>query len=160
MNLKPILPIITLLFLFVIEINAQTDKTIKDFVSSIDSTLVALSEKTSEMDILQRNRKMRMRGRFENGTRIFKQKIKHYKGGTKKEKIKVRYLAPHKAVTVLKILLINDAYYYIKKQTYSSDHRMVVKEEEFVDGKIYRKIEYNYKHKKINRVDLWIMKRN
>ena len=149
---------ITLLLLTILLITvsektfAQTDKKIEDFVAGIDSYLTELGNKTSKLytNSSMNNRKIKISGKFDNDTKIFKQTIKYYKGGLKKEIIEIDFLAERKAKPILRIVLLNDKYYSIEKITYSDDnYTKKTSKETLIDSKIYKKIEFDKTNKEV-----------
>lgn len=144
--------------LTICELKGQSEKPVDEFVSKIDYYLDSISANASALQITASasNRKVRIKGKFDNSTKIFKQKIKYYKGYLKKEKIKVAKEIDGKPYVLLKIVRINDEYFYINKKTYSTEYpKKVIVTEKLIDKKIYCSIERNHELGKYNRVDYW-----
>lgn len=154
--------LITFYFVIIGKLTAQTNTQIDDFVAKVDNSVFERSKNVS--DIYESkgiwNRKIKLHGKFDNKREIFKQKIKYFKSGTKKEIIKVKQLGPYKAHLVLKIILINDEYFFIKNITYSSDNKFeIITKEILIDGRIYIKTDYNKKGETPIKSDSWVMRR-
>jgi hypothetical protein len=154
--------IIALLFTCFGKLDAQNDSVVNDFITRVDNYCKSISENTSNVSITKRicDRKVKIEVRFEDNSKRIIQKIRYYKGGTKKEKIDVIIMGPKRPLTLLKIVLINDKYFFIHHIMYSlEDIDIKTSDEQLVDGKIYRRINYNDHGKKTNQINIWEMKR-
>lgn len=154
--------LITFPIVFIGKLTAQTNSQIDDFVAKVDNSVLELSKNAS--DIYESkgiwNRKIKLHGKFDNKRDIFKQRIKFFKSGTKKEIIKIKQLGSKKAHLLLKIILINDEYFFIKKISYSSDNKFdMITKEVLIDGKIYIKTDYNKKGETPIKTESWVMRK-
>ena len=139
------------------KINAQ-DNQIELFTTKIDSTIIGLSKNSTGLTLKMglSNRKVRIIGMFNKEEYIFTQRIKHYKGGTKKEKIVVRWNIVGIDPLLMKIVRINDEYFYIKYNTYSPYEKLhKIAREKLIDGRIYRSIQLNYNNTEMMRTEIW-----
>jgi hypothetical protein len=144
------------------DIQSQSPETIDTFLIRIDNCLSEFSKTTSNIYVSNgmHSRKVRLNGKFDNDTKKFKQRIKYCKGASKIEKIKIKYLAPKKALLVLKIVLIDNQYFYIKYNSYDEKYHKI-SEEQLIDSKIYIKLNRDEKASKYpSRLDIWNLKAN
>lgn len=158
--MKKITILLTISFLlcFNIGLKAQNEKIIEKFVNKVDNYLADMSKNTSDIFITKKinNRKIKISGKFDNNKNTFKQKIKYFKGGTKKEIIKIKYIGSIKYYTLLTVVLINDKYFYIQKISYSPDNLVKkITEEKLINGTIYQKTEFDNNENKKTETNAW-----
>ncbi|HLO59883.1 MAG TPA: hypothetical protein VK179_14140 [Bacteroidales bacterium] len=138
---------------------SQSLNPIESFLVKIDSCLNELSKNPTLIYVSDgtHNRKARLSGKFNEHYR-FKQRNKYYRSSNNKEKITVKYLAPKKPLPVLRIVLINDEYFYIKYISYNEKYHKE-SEEKLIDNKIYVKTDKNGKAFKYpTRLYVWNLK--
>lgn len=142
-------------------LKAQSDAEINQFIDKIDNYLDNLNDSASDVFITThlRGKVVKITGTFENDTKSFKQLIKTRKFGNQKDKIVVKYLGPDMPYTLLKVILINGEYFYIKKLSYSTgkNSRMTAKEE-LINGRAYLKTEFDSNYHKSNHQFIWLIK--
>lgn len=163
MKRLPIFLIIMMCFTLNVKLTAQPGKQISDFIDKTDNYLETISENTTDINIAKgiSGRKVKVKGNFDNDTKSFKQTIKYFKNGNKKETITVKYYGTAKSYFLLRVVLFNDEYFYIKSITYSMENKIKkVADEELIDGKIYQKAVYNNSNKQESQQYYWILNRD
>ena len=153
--------ILILLYLSpILNVFASENDTITEFKKNIDSLLVSLRTNPSNLKISSQlgGRKIKVKGSFDNGTKEFKQKIK-YNGGVKKESIIVYYHRYKKnKLLFIKVVCINDQYFFLQKNTYKSlDLALKFTTETYVAERIYKRVEFDANKKKYKKNYLWSM---
>jgi len=119
----------------------DVDQNVKNLMASV--TEVYLSEKSKT--------KVAVNGEIGTSMR-YKYKIKYTRQGMKKENIEIVYRGPSRPLHMLEIIRINDEYFYIHRTTYSfNEGERKLYEEELVERKVYKKIEYTENGKRVNR---------
>jgi len=127
---------------------SQEEKTVQDFLLKVEKELSQFDSTTiiKHTKINFVNRKIRINGQ-NNLTKIsFKQWIKQFKSGLKKEVIKIYKINPNgNDFLIYKIVKLNDSFYYVKHyETFLDDRiQVILYEELFYDNKCYQKTTYN-----------------
>jgi len=143
-----------------IQLKAQNQpEEIEKFKSQIDSLLNSFRKDPSfnYIETEDDDRKIRINGKFDHDTKYFEHTIR-YGDGIKKEILTVRYSLTNNEKFLIKIVLIDDSYFYVKKHTYASNSFKHLYTEILVDGRIYQKIEIHNQVDRNNRFYIWKMK--
>ena len=115
---------------------------------SKDPVIVFMSNQDSE-------RKIKLYGTFDHNSKFFKQIIR-YGDGIKKEVLIIDFNGPTDQKFILKVVLINDAYFYIKYNTYDSRiSSQKISTEILADGRIYHKINFDKHSNVLNMFSVW-----
>jgi hypothetical protein len=158
-----LLLILSLSMAFHGNLKAQVDPEINQFIDKIDYYLDNLNDSASNVFIKTHlsGKIVKITGNFENETKAFKQRIKTHKFGNQKDKIVVKYIGPDMHYTLLKVILINGEYFYVKKLSYSTGRnaRMTAKEE-LINGRAYLRTEFDSNYHKSNSQYYWQIKKD
>lgn len=147
MRIKRVILVPIIAVFFTINLRAQeTDDVIQSLITKVDKeyTSIIQESKKSGLEKFPSNRKFSIEGKNDSLKCFFKQKIKYYKSGLRKERIKLfRRSSLGKVYLVCYIVKINDEIKYVKYYNYKEDERKYIKaltREILIDGKYYSKV--------------------
>ncbi len=139
--------VLLLQFFLTVSLMAQeTDDVIQSLITKVDKeyTSIIQESKKSGLEKFASNRKFSIEGKNDSLKCFFKQKIKYFKSGLRKERTKLyRISSLGHAYLVCYMVKINDEVKYIKYYNYKEDERKYIKaltREILIDGKYYSKV--------------------
>jgi len=140
----------------------QSSKEIIDeFIYKIDTLLDSSAQNVTNINVSNRifKRMSKSSGRLDHGTKTIKRKIKYFKSGLKREKVKLSFTLKGHSYKIMKVILLNDEYFKItyygyKKMKEFDTYKRIVKEE-LIDKRIYRKKIYEGGDGSSTSVGVW-----
>ena len=138
------------------------EKTVQDFLLKVEKELSHFDSTTiiKYTKINFANRKIHIYGQNNLAKISFKQRIKQFKSGLKKEVIKIYKINPNGSdFLIYKIVKLNNSIYYVRHfETILGDGIQVRQYEElFYDNKCYQKTTYNSKGRKSKTENIVLM---
>lgn len=135
---------------------SQNDRKVDAFLTKLGQELKEIDSTARILDYRKSisNRKIIVAGLMGKNGKQFKRKIKYYRNGMKKEKLKIYQGSFSGQILVTYIIKINDNVHFIKHYETSKDkHNTIFKQskEVLIDNKIYQKTIFDASGKEIKK---------